>query len=209
MTPPKKQIEIDREQRQAQMKRRILDAAMKLFVQQGFDNITMRNIAAAIGFSPGATYRYFESKDDIFFALRGEGFDRFYRRQLDGRTSGDPARKLREHALVYIGFALDHPEYYEIMFLMRAPVERAVEKKEWHATKKSLDLLRDDLREAAEAGLLAGFDLEALTLLFWSSLHGVMSLLMSRRTAPHSSQSPEELATKVVDCLLQGCLKNP
>ena len=47
------------------------------------------------------------------------------------------------------------------MFLMRAPVERAVEKEEWHATKQSLDLLRDDLREAREAGLIEESDPEA------------------------------------------------
>jgi AcrR family transcriptional regulator len=44
---------------------RILDAALALFRQQGFDTATMRDIAAKAGVATGAAYYYYPSKDAI------------------------------------------------------------------------------------------------------------------------------------------------
>jgi AcrR family transcriptional regulator len=48
---------------------RILDAAMDLFRRQGFEETTMREIAAEAGVATGAAYYYFESKDAIVLAF--------------------------------------------------------------------------------------------------------------------------------------------
>ncbi len=44
---------------------RILEAALELFRQDGFDNATMRGIAAKAGVATGAAYYYYDSKDAI------------------------------------------------------------------------------------------------------------------------------------------------
>lgn len=208
MNNQKRQIDQDREQRRDQMKRRILGASMSLFIQRGFENVTMRKIAAEIGFSPATIYRYFNDKDEIFFALREEGFTKFHQRQLAERISDDPAARLREHAGAYVGFALENPEYYEIMFLMRAPVERVLENEEWGATVRSLDLLRDDLQSAREAGIVGMNEAGIGELVFWSMLHGILSLVLSKRLVAHSNLTDDELVAKVVDCFLTAFLND-
>jgi len=49
--------------------RRILDAALDLFRQEGFDNVTMRGIAEAAQVATGAAYYYYPSKEAIVMAL--------------------------------------------------------------------------------------------------------------------------------------------
>src|ERR1700676_3405273 len=44
---------------------KILDAALDLFREQGFDTATMRDIAAKAGVATGAAYYYYPSKDAI------------------------------------------------------------------------------------------------------------------------------------------------
>src|ERR1700692_3733185 len=44
---------------------RILDSALELFRQEGFDNETMRDIAGKAGVATGAAYYYYRSKDAI------------------------------------------------------------------------------------------------------------------------------------------------
>ena len=56
------------------VRRAILDAARELFVNEGYQNVSIRKIAERIEYSPAAIYGYFPSKDDIFFALAEEGF---------------------------------------------------------------------------------------------------------------------------------------
>jgi AcrR family transcriptional regulator len=48
---------------------RILDAALDLFIDQGFDGTSLREIAERLGITKAALYYHFESKDDILMAL--------------------------------------------------------------------------------------------------------------------------------------------
>src|SRR3954452_13684126 len=48
---------------------RILDAALSLFRQRGFDETTMRDIAAEAGVATGAAYYYFRSKEELVMAF--------------------------------------------------------------------------------------------------------------------------------------------
>jgi AcrR family transcriptional regulator len=53
----------------AETRARILDAAMELFRRQGFEETTMREIAAEEGVATSAVYYYFDSKDAIVLAF--------------------------------------------------------------------------------------------------------------------------------------------
>jgi AcrR family transcriptional regulator len=50
-------------------RRRILDAASKLFDERGIDRVTMAEITGASGVQPSTMYQYFSSKDDIVWAI--------------------------------------------------------------------------------------------------------------------------------------------
>ena len=51
-----------------QTRARVLEGALQLFREQGFDRTGMREIAAQAGLSLGAAYHYFDSKEAIVFA---------------------------------------------------------------------------------------------------------------------------------------------
>src|ERR1700688_3360248 len=50
-------------------KRKLLAAAKRIFAQEGFEAARLEDIAARAGYTRGAFYANFESKEDIFFAL--------------------------------------------------------------------------------------------------------------------------------------------
>lgn len=47
----------------------LLDAAEHLFLERGYANVSMQQIAEAAGFTKGATYYHFASKEDLFLAV--------------------------------------------------------------------------------------------------------------------------------------------
>lgn len=61
-------------------RRRILDAAWKLFDERGIDRVTMAEITSTSGVQPSTTYQYFSSKDDIVWAILGERMEEACRR---------------------------------------------------------------------------------------------------------------------------------
>src|SRR6185295_5576662 len=48
---------------------RILDAALRLFRERGFEQTTMRDVATAAGVATGAAYYYYRSKEDLVMAF--------------------------------------------------------------------------------------------------------------------------------------------
>ncbi|MCV7069005.1 TetR/AcrR family transcriptional regulator [Mycolicibacterium farcinogenes] len=58
-----------------QVRDRILDAALKVFAAEGFAGATIDAIGQAAGFTKGAVYSNFESKDELFLALLDRQFE--------------------------------------------------------------------------------------------------------------------------------------
>ncbi len=61
-----------RERKRIETAARITDEALKLFVQRGFDAVTLDDIAAAAGISRRTVFHYFESKEELAFAWLDE-----------------------------------------------------------------------------------------------------------------------------------------
>lgn len=61
---------LTREESQAQTRQRLLDAARVVFTRRGYRGASVDEIAAEAGYSKGAVYSNFESKEDIFLELK-------------------------------------------------------------------------------------------------------------------------------------------
>ena len=85
-----------REREKEEIRQKILDAARELFVQEGYDAVSMRKIAEKIEYSPTAIYLHFKDKRSVLIALCDEDFLRLARelqkigRVEDGPTPGSP-----------------------------------------------------------------------------------------------------------------------
>lgn len=65
-----------RAEQQASTRQSILSAAARVFLRQGFQKATMREIAREAGFTASSLYTYFPSKEALFVALRDQLTDR-------------------------------------------------------------------------------------------------------------------------------------
>lgn len=86
-------------------RRRILDAALKVFRERGFEAATMREIAAAAGVAVGAAYYYFDSKDALVMAFY-EQTQQEMAPELDRLLAG--SRTLEQRLLGIIGQKLEY-----------------------------------------------------------------------------------------------------
>ncbi len=184
-----------KEKEKKEMRALILDTAMRLFLEKGYEKVTIRGIAEEIEYSPATIYLYFKDKNDILFALHTEGFERFYRRQQTILTIKDPWKRLRQHAKVYMSFALENPEYYDLMFIMRGPGEKIKADRAWDAGMRSYDFLRENIMDCMKAGYLPKTDLDVAAFAIWSFTHGMASLIIRQRC----SMIPKEALSSVID----------
>jgi AcrR family transcriptional regulator len=89
-----------RERKKRQTRQYISDVATGLFVERGFDAVTVAEIAEAADVSVNTVYNYFPAKEDLFFDRSAGLVDRMAR-WVRGRNKGESAayavlRELRE-----------------------------------------------------------------------------------------------------------------
>ena len=108
----------ERKTRQKQaLRERILDAARRIVVREGFAALSMRKIADAIEYSPATLYLHFESRDEIARALCTEGYAQLLSSFEPLAQIADPAERLRALARAYVAFGVAHPETYRLIFM--------------------------------------------------------------------------------------------
>lgn len=169
-----------KERERHEMEKLILDAAMKLFLKDGYKNVSIRKIASAIEYSPGTIYLYFKDKDEIFFTLQNMAFEKFYNAQMSSQGIEDPLERLLAHGRVYVEFALENNGYYDLMFIMEEPVKRMINIEQWRAGSKSYNLLKQNVRDCIDKGQMKIKDVETAAFSMWSYVHGVASLTIKR-----------------------------
>jgi len=185
----------ERKKRDAhKMQARILKAAMQLFVKGGYDNVTMRGIAAKIEYSPGTIYLYFQNKNDIMLHLCYQGFERLLAHQDNLQKIADPLERLSAGGRYYLAFALENPKLYELMFAT-AEVLRDSGPDEEAAPLRAFRGFAKNVKDCLDAGVFSDGGVETTAIALWATLHGLASLLIKGRLR----FLPEESLTEVVE----------
>lgn len=105
-----------------QIRRKILDSALNITVQKGYDALSMRKIASYIGMSATNIYNYFHNKDEVYLAILTEGYELIYQETNEGLSLKQNAKERLEHVIkAYVNFGLKKAYYYEIMFSSHMP----------------------------------------------------------------------------------------
>jgi AcrR family transcriptional regulator len=150
-------------------------AGRTLLEGEGYAALSTRRIASAVGCTATSIYLHFKSKDSLIYALIDEGFEELNRRVVEvSKGDGSALSLLRDVARAYVDFGLERPEYYEIMFMLRAEQMERYPVDAYRRARRSLDVFAEltalPAQEAARRGAIV-----------WSTLHGLVSLLIAQR----------------------------
>jgi AcrR family transcriptional regulator len=177
----------------ARFQAQLCDVAEVMFAERGAEQVSMRQIAAALGVSPMTPYRYFASRDDILAAVRIRGFERFAD-QLEAAyaaTPGDAAAKATAAGRAYLDFALSNANTYRLMFEQHQQEDGSDS-----ALGRTIARARATLSVYGDGLIGSGMaeaEARALELLIWSTLHGAVTLELAGTTPPGSARQTLEL----------------
>ena len=200
-------------------RRAMLDAALAVFAQKGYDGATLDEIAERAEFGKGTLYNYFpEGKESILFALLDEMFagmaalvrDHFESVQDDGRSA-------RTHFRDLIARLLHHfTENREVFFLLIKEAQRLMltERKQLasihHRRDQAMEALVEPITRAVESGELRPFPPIVIAHLMMGNVKGY---LMYASPNPECEVKPgedsatlEEAADFISTILFDGLL---
>jgi AcrR family transcriptional regulator len=169
-----------RERERQELRQSILTAARTIAAKDGWQAVTIRKVADAIEYTPPVIYEYFDSKDDLLLALLIEGC-RLLTHGLQQAQTGDasPEDLLLQVAHAYWHFAFTAPELYQVMHgLGGVPFGTAETPKE---AREAFAALRSAVCRVLDAHGVQRPDIDGDVDLFWSTLHGLITLTMAGR----------------------------
>ncbi len=98
----------------------VLDSARTVFFELGLEGTSIREIAKHAGYTPGAIYSYFASKEDVYAALLGESLERLNEavQAAVGSPASKPEKRLAAAAKAFFQFYAENPRDLDLGFYL-------------------------------------------------------------------------------------------
>jgi AcrR family transcriptional regulator len=157
----------------ADFRSELCKVATERFARFGYEGVTMRQLAEALGCSPKTPYRYFKDKADILATVRAQAFGKFAD-ALEAASKGPAADRGRRTSEAYLNFALKNPHAYRIMFDLEAPIDEKHPELGPQAERAASYITRS-AEEMSKAGLI-GADPAMFGWSMWAAIHGIVML---------------------------------
>jgi AcrR family transcriptional regulator len=194
-----------KEKHKEDLRGKILQSARELFMARGFEHTSIRNIAEKIDYSPTTIYLYFKDKDDVFYALHQEGFTLLNQYFKSLVLVADPFERLKAISKAYIQFAIENGEYYDLMFIVRSPMNALEDqdRSEWKEGDNAFKFLVGTIQECIGKGYFKDMHTEILAFTVWSMVHGIVSLEIRNRCRVVGELNQKDLAYKANDMVIE------
>ncbi len=194
-----------------ELRQRILDVAGELIVEDGYANLSIRKIAERIEYAPSTIYLYFKDKLEILVAICLQVFAELTGQlELIHATVADPMEGLKAGMRCYIHFGLKHPSFY--LIALSSPYPQEMREDEACATagpakagNDCFGCLQRAVQKCIDAGQVKPGDVNLISQVLWTSIHGLTSALITMGDDPHFPWAPrEQLIQSSIDILVAG-----
>lgn len=157
----------------------IIATAREIAEKDGWDAVTTRRLADRIEYSQPVLYSHFAGKEQIVEAVAIEGFVELAGALREARRSqDDPRDALRAVVRTYADFASANPALFDAMFTGTTTLRFGGDD-----TPAPLIAAFGEI-QAAVAPFAGERDVETLTEVWWSTVHGIVTLGRDGRLRP-------------------------
>ena len=170
---------------------RIVEAAVKLLSEGGREAVSTRAVSAAAGVQAPTIYRLFGDKQGLLNEVAAHGFKTYLGGKTELPASADPVDALRAGWDRHVGFGLENPDLFSLMYSGRRPSDPPPT-----AVEEGLEILGGLIHRIAEAGRLRVSEERAVNLVHAAGSGTTMTLI----SMPAQQRDPglSELAREAV-----------
>src|SRR5262245_59685934 len=188
----------------------LLDQALIGLRKYGAENLSLRELARAIGVSQAAPYRHFPDKDSLLAQLAAQGYSELAQamRAALGQAGSAGTSGLQAAGVSYVQFAVRHPEQYRLMFGSYR-IDQAHHVELLRAANDAYGVLLETVREGIGRGELRDEPVEILAAAAWSIVHGLASLIIDERLGAKAGRDVTAIAERVTGLLVDGLARRP
>jgi AcrR family transcriptional regulator len=197
----------DRKDREnAQLRQQILNAAMRIFAEQGYGNISMRKIAAMIEYSPTTIYRFFRNKEDLLSSIALETYKDLSERfeKIKEKGNENPLNLLKSLLKEYIIFCVEQADMFRLFSdLGSFEMEEGIMYERLGETRFMVyQSWSSCIRQSIELGHLEIKDDVRIFLYIWDTVNGYINHRIKHLLVPR--KPIEEDSTEFLSLIFNG-----
>jgi AcrR family transcriptional regulator len=183
------------------LKRALTHAALSLVAERGPKGFTLTEAARRAGVSAAAPYRHFADKAHLLATVAEQGFVELHTAlTTTADVPSDPAARLICIGRSYVGWAINNPDHYRVMF--GAGNDKAQHPSLAAAAGQAFSDLLDVITLCQATGILRGREPHQLAGPLWSLVHGIASLAIDGELRNVGiDQDPEDMVAAAVAAL--------
>ena len=184
-----------------------ITAAEQIVVEQGYEGLSARKVATAIGYTVGTLYLVFENLDDLILNINARTLDRLHARMKASQAKcGDAGDCLLQLGQVYIGFADEDPHRWAMVFEHRLTDEQAAPA--WYQEKitRMFALVEEGLEPLA--GGHTRDEITQASRALWGGVHGICILALAGNLGIAGVESVQDLTKTLITNYLSGFTGN-
>ena len=190
---------LTRAERKAETRSALLEAAATVFARRGMQQASIDEVAEHAGFTKGAVYAHFKSKEELFLAMLDDRFAR-HAEEIDDllASDADPEDQARAGAANFIDLISSDPEWERLFFEFSAYAARNENfRRQLVARRRQLQERMAELfrRRAEELGVQPPFPMEEIARMTFAMADGIaLQKLLDPDSVP-DEMYPTMLAT--------------
>jgi len=186
-----------REREREATQQAILQAALSIATEEGWQAVTIRRVAERIEYSPSALYKYFEDKEGILRTLLLQGFQHMVAALARiAAQEQHPEKRLQQMAAAYWDFAWHQPTVYQLMFDLKGKIHEVEE------AKAAFLVVRAAIEEWSRVCGVKMGDTDQAVEMMWATMHGFVALTLAQYLSGGPTRAKETLTQAVSDLLL-------
>ena len=185
---------------------RIMAAALKLFVEQGYFNTNIPDLSRESQCSVGSIYHTFKNKEEVATALYQEGIKAFRSALLKSvQNIADPKENIRAVVKAFMQFSEVNRQLSKYLWLCRH--NEFMSGMIQHPTKVGLDPLGRHLTKVIKSGIKSGVFADLKANIIWTILFGIPAAYVRDWLDGYNSDSPTKVANQLADHCVKALLK--
>ena len=194
-----------REQEKLERKNKIMEAALQLFSEKDFHEVTVDEIAERVSLSKGTLYLYFENKDNLFFSIITSKWNYLIELLLKVLETERPFEEcLRDYINLYLSFFDRHSSFFKIVHSekSRLVMEHENKMREWaiEINNKILRIVGQIIENGQRQKIVRNISPEGASVI----LHGMLNSYVFQRIFWGSNVTIDQDTDQVVDIFLNG-----
>jgi AcrR family transcriptional regulator len=172
-----------RQRRKAKNFGLILEAAARLIVEKGIENVSLREIAKEADYSPAGLYKYFDGKAAIFRHLLAFENAKLVARLKQLASDLPTEQRLIQSCLLYVEYNLENPAYPSLVNTLSSKRKKATDPIPEHSPYAFFRELVQRWASENQIPLTDSYGQEEMTYAIWAMIHGMATLRLNQLRA--------------------------